>query len=350
MNIHILSNASNYGGSERSMELLASEISKNIVVLVYAENENHINNLKSNGVKTIAFNKGKSIYVTCKNIFIFLRRINKKSIIVANTNKAAFYIAIMNKFGLLRENRKIIFVRDFQWQYKKFIKNNIKSNALYCIPSEACREYVNFFTDHAQIIVDPVSSIGVNNINNNDNFEYKNYIVCPAMISRWKGIDLLIKSFSRIRSDIKLIIVGKVLDLEFYEEIKKLVKDLKLEKKIIFLEFTNNMQVIYQNSLFVVNTSISKFGGPETFGRTIIEAWQFNKTVISFACGGPKYIIEDGVDGILVDEYNLVKFAESIDFLVENKDIRCVMENNGMSKALSEFSIDKVIEKLTKFF
>lgn len=348
MKIFILSNASNYGGSERSIELLASELSTNDSIMVFAENDEHIKNLKSRKINVVSLKKGKGGLATILNIFNIIKNIGFDGIIIANTNKAAFYMALINKIGFLRNNRKLIFVRDFQWQHRSFIKKNILHNNIYCMPSEACRDYVSFFSENPRIIPDPICLVDTDS--KILDFKMSNYIVCPAMISRWKGIDLLVKAFHLIENDIKLVVVGKVLDVEFYQEVKSLIREYNLEHKIIFLKFTSDIDVIYKNSLFVVNSSVSNFGGPETFGRTIIEAWQFKKTIISFKCGGPKYLIDHKKDGILVDEGDIESFAKSIDFLVENNEIREAMGEIGMRKSLSNFSSTKIVNDLRLSF
>ena len=99
---------------------------------------------------------------------------------------------------------------------------------------------------------------------------------------------------------------------------------------------------MYEEALFVVSSSISEFGGPETFGRTIIEAWSYKKAVISFNVGGPKYIIDDKVNGFLVEEKNTEEMARKMRCLYEHKDICQKMGEKGYLKVKSMYSIENL--------
>ncbi len=72
-----------------------------------------------------------------------------------------------------------------------------------------------------------------------------------------------------------------------------------------------------ESSIFVLS---SRFEG---FGMVITEAMSCGLPVVSFACPcGPRDIIKDGINGILVDKENVEQLAESICYLIENKNVR----------------------------
>ena len=136
-----------------------------------------------------------------------------------------------------------------------------------------------------------------------------------ANIARWKGIDYLLKAFSLsnlYKGNITVKICGKVVDEIYFKELQQFLNDNKLSKYVEFIPFQKDTSTLYYNSLAVVNCSISEFGGPETFGRTIIEAWSYKKPVIAFACGGPKYIITNEKNGLLVPEKSVEKLSDSM--------------------------------------
>ena len=115
-------------------------------------------------------------------------------------------------------------------------------------------------------------------------------------------------------------------------------------------DFQNDEQIkiLYENSLMVINSSISQYGGPETFGRTIIEAWSYKKPVIAFNVGGPKYIIDNGINGFLVEEKNVKELAEKINLLSNNSNLCKIFGNNGYNKVCFEYTTEIIVKKLIK--
>lgn len=342
MNIVFLSNASGYGGSERTIEIIAKKIAEQHNIHIYAENENHIKILLENGLSVDATRTG--ILGMISNLYFMRKKLLKSDCIIGNTNKAGFYIAIMNcLFPFMRKKRTLIFVRDFQWRFLRFIRFALGANASYCVTTKAALEYLRNHGIHSEIIVNPVKLPALSEQKKMAN---PPIILCPAMISRWKGIDLLIRAFSLIKNNCQLIIVGNNVDEVYLSELKLLVEHLKLNERVIFLAYLENIDSYYSNCTLVVNSSISDFGGPETFGRTIIEGWAFSKPVVSFDCGGPRYLIDNGINGFLVPEGNVEELALTIDIILSDNELANKLGLGGFKKVLLEYSVEVVVEKL----
>ncbi|HED1541275.1 TPA: glycosyltransferase family 4 protein [Kluyvera cryocrescens] len=339
----IISLASGYGGSERTIELIAEELSKENHVTILAENEEHIERLRSRNLDVVEIVKGNSLKATLVNCRIVTRSVSQAEVIIANTNKSAFMLALSRLcLTKINKNKTIIFVRDYQWKFKRIIKILLRGSK-FCIASQAVDEYVrNEFSSIPYVIQNPVETIfGITQ----DKQKY-NIIICPAMISRWKGINHLITAVSLLPADYKLKVIGKISDSDYFSELQHQVDELSLQNRIEFLSFEKDISQHYKKCDVVVNSSISEFGGPETFGRTIIEAWQYAKPAISFACGGPKYLIHDGIDGVLVEEGNAVALAQSIQGLMKDDDRRIKMGIAGRARVEREFSLPQVVSRL----
>ena len=70
----------------------------------------------------------------------------------------------------------------------------------------------------------------------NENNE-KNIVLCVSRINKIKGLEFLIKAIPYVVKsfpDVKLRIVGKVLDQNYFRDLNRLVSNLKCEK---FVEF-----------------------------------------------------------------------------------------------------------------
>ena len=155
---------------------------------------------------------------------------------------------------------------------------------------------------------------------NNHNVE--NIILCVARINEIKGFEYLIKAIPNVGKsvpDVKLRIVGKVLDKSYFRNLNKLVSKLKCEK---FVEFTGPIphdQVVnqYNSSKIFVLTSL----GGEGQSNAILEAMACEKPVIVTPIGTIKELIIDGENGFFVNN-NPDIIAQKIIDLLQNKQQR----------------------------
>ena len=86
------------------------------------------------------------------------------------------------------------------------------------------------------------------------------------------------------------------------------------------------------------------------FGNVIVEAMACGLPVVSFDClWGPRSIIKDGEDGILVESGNIVKLAETLISLFNNPDKIAEMGKNARNNVL-RFNIDTIAEKWKRLF
>jgi glycosyltransferase involved in cell wall biosynthesis len=84
----------------------------------------------------------------------------------------------------------------------------------------------------------------------------------------------------------------------------------------------------------------------EGLGLTILEAMSQGLPIIATKCGGPEEVIEDGINGYLVnysnDEDIVNQFVEKIEFLMKNPEIYEKISKNNIEKAkewtMEEFS------------
>jgi glycosyltransferase involved in cell wall biosynthesis len=65
-----------------------------------------------------------------------------------------------------------------------------------------------------------------------------------------------------------------------------------------------------------------------------------SKPVIAFNNGGPKEIIINNYNGYLIDDYNTLKYSESILRIYNDRNLAIVMGDKGRERFLKEFSGD----------
>jgi glycosyltransferase involved in cell wall biosynthesis len=132
---------------------------------------------------------------------------------------------------------------------------------------------------------------------------------------------------------------------EYENRLRALIKKMQTIYKIDVFENVNDIHHFFSTCHVVLSTSISKFGGPETFGRTIVEGWDAGCAVISSYCGGPLELIQNGENGLFFEEGNSHLLAEKVQLLYDNENLyeRIRAEGNKSSKL---FSIDIIGKKI----
>lgn len=160
-----------------------------------------------------------------------------------------------------------------------------------------------------------------------------------------KGYDMLLKAWAIVErkcNDWVLDIYGDG-NKTYYERI---AVSLNLDKNRCRLnDSISNVQKEYLDSSFFVCTS--RFEG---FGMGIVEAMACGLPVVAFDClWGPRSIITDGEDGLLVENGNVEKLAETMISIMLHPNLIKEMGQNARNN-VRRFNIDTVALKWKRLF
>jgi len=162
-----------------------------------------------------------------------------------------------------------------------------------------------------------------------------------------KGYEFLIESFARIaesRPQLAVVICGG--DYAGYKKyLDNLIDKQRLSKRIFFTDFVPDIEALYSVADVYAMTSIS-----EGFSLTTVEAMASSKAVISTDCVGPREIIDDGIDGIIVPERDPDRFGQTMLDLIQDRGKREELGRAARRKVENRYSIQKSIKAFEELF
>lgn len=159
-----------------------------------------------------------------------------------------------------------------------------------------------------------------------------------------KGFDRLIPAWQLVAQkhpDWTLRIYGDGMRAELQQQIDSLgiTSSCILEPTV-----PNIVDKYCESSIFTLS---SRFEG---FGMVIIEAMACGVPPVSFTCPcGPRDIINDGKDGLLVEDGNIKELADKISYLIENEDIRKAMGKQARVD-VHRFKIENIAQQWKRLF
>jgi glycosyltransferase involved in cell wall biosynthesis len=177
------------------------------------------------------------------------------------------------------------------------------------------------------------------NIRKQLNVSTKNYIIVMiAAFSKLKDYDLFLdvaKEIRKIRDDIVFLGVGDGME---WKRINQRIKDEQISNVILTGKQKDVERIIAVSDIGILCTY------SEGISNSIIECMALGKPVISTdTTGGSKEIIINGETGYCIQR-NSELIVDSINFLLNNKDVRISMGNNGKERIYTHFSIEKMGE------
>lgn len=266
------------------------------------------------------------ILLNNKKIVITVHDLAFKSLSGVFTKKSVLWKNLMTGISVRKCNR-IISITNFS-------KNELN------------RHYKNL-NDKIDVVYNGFNRLNDNYLDENNisskikDMTSKKYVLTVSTISPRKNIQTLIKSFDLIKDkcDGNLIVVGS--NGWFYEDIYKLVDDLKLKNRVIFTGKVNDdeLKYLYKNSNVFVYPSIY-----EGFGLPPLEAMSYGvKTIVSnVEC--LREVLGDGVS--YFDPYDYKSLSDMISVLLTSN----TCEICDYSKILDKYSWKKCGEETLKVY
>jgi glycosyltransferase involved in cell wall biosynthesis len=150
------------------------------------------------------------------------------------------------------------------------------------------------------------------------------------------GLDVLIKTMSKVHDEIGLDIIGEG---PYENEVKKLIENYNLGHRVNMLEEMTKGEVYshMQNSMALILPSLY-----ETQGMVLLEAYANGIPVIASRLESIKEKVKDGINGLLCEPNNPEHFASAIHYLYDYPTESEMMGLYGRDMVHAKYSWDLI--------
>lgn len=353
-NITLLIKRLNHGGAEKVCVTLCNELihrKYNVELWILDSRDTVLAKQLNKNVKIKSLKKKHVRNSILSLIQLFLTR-KPKHIIIFNIELAILSIAIKSVF-FLKTKLIVRSINTLSQAFKSSRKNWKKALTFkmikYTLPysnkiiaqSQGMKEDLieNFHIKSTKIATIHNPAFNISTINSTNNSKIlSNEFLYIGRLQPQKGLQNLIRIFNMAyskNSNIHLTIVG---DGPEEIKLKQMSENMGLSSVISFLGYQPDTSPLYKKAKATVLTSLY-----EGFPNVLVESIAVGTPVIAFDCpSGPKDIITQGVNGILIPNMDFEAFSKAM-LSVANDEIQ--FNKSDIIKTANKFSISTIINK-----
>ena len=338
----VIANLSNYLINEQKVEILTLlnrkcqyEIDNNVKIYSLNISEKRKNILE------------KFIY-TLNNVKEYCDKIKEinPDIIISFLPRSSYYSIIAAKL-----NRKKIIVSDRNdpnIEYRDFINRTLmkalykKADGFVFQTEEAKKYFKKKIQNKSVVIPNPINE---KFLCNSYSGEREKIIVTVGRLTEQKNQILLINAFKEISkkySEYKLFIYGEG---PLKDSLTRYIEKEGLRENVILKGIANNIkEEIYKKKMFVLTSNY------EGMPNALMEAMGIGLPVISTDCpiGGPKFLIKNGNNGLLVKVNDNKNLEESIIRIIEDESLEKKISLNA-AKSMKKLKPKIINEKWKEY-
>lgn len=167
----------------------------------------------------------------------------------------------------------------------------------------------------------------------------------------WKGHLEFVQACLQVlegNKKLKVFIVGDESDgcPGYLHQLTNMIALSSFRDRFVFTGYQEDVEPYYCAMDLVVHASIE----PEPFGMVVPEGMAARKAVIATDAGGPREVIQSGVDGLLVPPGDVSAMGKAIEALADDPDAREAMGVRAYEKVVSRFSSEKIASNLNDVY
>ena len=227
-------------------------------------------------------------------------------------------------------------------RFEKMILS-LKHDAIHTISDASKEDLVKFGAKKPIFNIPP--AIETNKINSNK-LDPLQFVYIGRLVF-YKNIDTIIHAIAIVKEQfegVKLIIIGGGPQRQ---ELIELSRKLDLKNNVEFRGFVSEEEKNYvlSESIAMLFPSLC-----EGFGLVILESFMFEKPVLVADNRPLSDIVENDVDGFVIEAKEQKKWAENIIKVIQNPDYAKKMGSKGKQKALNYYSLDSMITNIESMY
>lgn len=263
-----------------------------------------------------------------------LNNVKNDDIVIFNSSKFLYWILLLPLIRLL-SNKKVYVIHHhfmymdckwYEWPFKIMEKLLLRGANRLIIPSPFVKELVENLKLNNSVFYLPIP-FEKKLCQKSDPKEGK--LLFVGTIEKRKGLKYLIDAMAFVKDagvSCTLDVVGKVTDEIYFENLKQLVKEYRLD--VIFHGFISleQKEKLYASADIFVFPSLL-----EGYGMVLMEAMGYGLPIVAFHNSAMPYSVENGVNGYLADNLNSKHFAECIIRILSDRTLRAKLSKGASS-------------------
>ena len=345
------------GGMQNLMWGLVNSISKYNLTKVYADYHEDHKNIDDTVSYSIERIKGAKLIRKYRKAFLI------NNFIKNNKNIKCIIADHWKSLELIKSNKKkicLIHSKEINHNKGSLLNKrvtNVLNNVDYVVSNSEFTKNLaieNGVNSEKIIVINPgvypVKEIDKKILNESDSLlKNKNpRLITVSRFDKRKNHEKVIMSLRNLKQLYPNIVYTCIGYGEEEENIKKLVKELNLEKQVLFLKnISQDLKnaLVAKSNLFVMPSIVHK-KSVEGFGISYIEAAQYGIPSVGGKDGGAPDAIKNKETGIICDGNNLEEIYSSIDLILKNNSY---VELGKKAKEYStKFEWDNIVKEYLK--
>ncbi|MCX6702063.1 MAG: glycosyltransferase [Candidatus Zambryskibacteria bacterium] len=157
-----------------------------------------------------------------------------------------------------------------------------------------------------------------------------------------KGLEYIISAVTKIEIPFVFFIIGEG---EERNNLEKIIQQNNLENKVFLIGFLDDANK-YLKAFDIFTLTSIKEGLP----YTILESGLAGLPVIASSIGGIPDIIDNNINGILVEKTNTKEITKALEYMIDNPNERKLFGLKLQEKIEKEFSLKQMLEKTIKVY
>jgi glycosyltransferase involved in cell wall biosynthesis len=229
------------------------------------------------------------------------------------------------------------------------------SDLIFALNEYEKERYYRILKDDKKLKIIPSAAEGKSYIKNDPSsiitkygLENKKVILFVGNLDDNKRPDLLVKALPGIKKsfpEILLLFAGR--DEGMQAICKNLAKELNVSENIKFLGFISDED---KHLLYDATDVFALVSDKESFGTVLVEAMAHQLPVVVTDARGPKSVVKNGVNGLVINRDDSKALTEAIINILSDEALKKSLAQNARKSAEDNFRIESIVDKIESYY